>query len=347
MSCRSAPRRGAFRHSPPTWRDGKIYGRGSTRYERRRCGDRRGGGRACAASCTERRAWCWSSRRARSAAARARTSWPLRTACWAKPAHWSLPSRPPTARSTAIRACSGSRAARRASPRMARCPSRATTRSIRRRASSASWKRLKLDDGRALTGGLPTLNVGWFHGGMNINSIPDEAKFGLDIRMVPGLSDTEVLAQARRDRRRGCDLHPDGLFARPSTPIRRSMDRRGPRDVAEITGERHAPGIATYFTDAEALARGYGHPPTIILGPGEPRHGAPDRRVSATSAASKRPAPASPKSRAAGAASKRPQRVSGISEAPRVCRDHCGAHCRQGAEQSSAPMPDSSTVLEK
>ena len=28
---------------------------------------------------------------------------------------------------------------------------------------------------------------------MNINSVPDEARIGLDIRMVPGITDAEVL----------------------------------------------------------------------------------------------------------------------------------------------------------
>lgn len=56
-------------------------------------------------------------------------------------------------------------------------------------------ERLDLGEGRALKGGLPTLSVGWFHGGMNVNSIPDEATFGLDIRLVPGLTDADVLAK--------------------------------------------------------------------------------------------------------------------------------------------------------
>ena len=39
--------------------------------------------------------------------------------------------------------------------------------------------------------------------------------------------------------------------------------------VAEVTGERPAPGTATYFTDASVLTPAYGGIPTVVLGPGE------------------------------------------------------------------------------
>lgn len=131
-------------------------------------------------------------------------------------------------------------------------------------------ERLKLEEGRELKGGLPTLNVGWFHGGMNVNSVPDEAKFGLDIRMVPGLTDADVLAALAEIG--GTDVtftkftYYPAVYTEPTTPWIADVHEV----MAGITGERHSPAIASYFTDAEALARGYGHPPTIILGPGEP-----------------------------------------------------------------------------
>ena len=34
--------------------------------------------------------------------------------------------------------------------------------------------------------GSPTLNVGTFSGGMNVNSVPDEASFTFDMRTIPG-----------------------------------------------------------------------------------------------------------------------------------------------------------------
>jgi succinyl-diaminopimelate desuccinylase len=129
---------------------------------------------------------------------------------------------------------------------------------------------LDLEEGRVLVGGLPTLNVGWFHGGMNINSIPDEARFGLDIRMVPGLTDTDVLEQLAEIGGGEVSFTRMGY----SPPVYSDPSGEWIAEVheimAEITGERHEPAIATYFTDAEALTRAYGHPPTVILGPGEP-----------------------------------------------------------------------------
>lgn len=130
-------------------------------------------------------------------------------------------------------------------------------------------EKLKLEEGRNLTAGLPTLSVGWFHGGMNINSIPDEATFGLDIRMVPGLTDEEVLSRLAgiggadvRFSRLGNSSH---VYTDPSDPWFAQV-----REIAaDITGERHEPAIATYFTDASALAKAYGYPPVCILGPGE------------------------------------------------------------------------------
>jgi succinyl-diaminopimelate desuccinylase len=40
--------------------------------------------------------------------------------------------------------------------------------------------------------------------------------------------------------------------------------------MATVTGETTEPAIASYFTDASPLTKAYGHPPTLILGPGEP-----------------------------------------------------------------------------
>ena len=42
--------------------------------------------------------------------------------------------------------------------------------------------------------GKPTLNVGTVEGGMNINSVPDQARVGIDIRTVPGQSHDSVRA---------------------------------------------------------------------------------------------------------------------------------------------------------
>jgi succinyl-diaminopimelate desuccinylase len=129
---------------------------------------------------------------------------------------------------------------------------------------------LRLDEGRPLAGGMPTLNVGWFHGGMNINSVPDEARIGLDIRLVPGLTDKDVMARLAEiggDEMTFSQFnYAPAVYTDPADPWLAEVREI----VAGITGERHEPAVATYFTDAAALTRAYGHPPAIILGPGEP-----------------------------------------------------------------------------
>ena len=52
--------------------------------------------------------------------------------------------------------------------------------------------------------GLPTVSLGTFSGGININSVPDYATAGIDVRTVPGMDGDAVLAAlARAARRRG------------------------------------------------------------------------------------------------------------------------------------------------
>ncbi len=105
---------------------------------------------------------------------------------------------------------------------------------------------------------------------MNINSVPDEARMGVDVRIVPGITDTEILAELAEIG--GTDVafsrmgYSPAVWSDPSDPWIVSVF-----DIMrEITGTSTEPAIASYFTDAAALTVAYGHPPTLILGPGEP-----------------------------------------------------------------------------
>jgi succinyl-diaminopimelate desuccinylase len=40
--------------------------------------------------------------------------------------------------------------------------------------------------------GAPTLNIGTISGGININSVPDKATIGIDIRTIPGKDHKEI-----------------------------------------------------------------------------------------------------------------------------------------------------------
>ena len=116
--------------------------------------------------------------------------------------------------------------------------------------------------------GAPTLNVGWLHGGMNINSVPDLAEAGLDIRTIPAQRHAEVERQVAAFL--GAEVEVSKLdeavpvWTEPGDGWMQRVFQ-----VAEgVTNEKPAVGAAPYFTDASALTPAYGNIPTVILGPG-------------------------------------------------------------------------------
>lgn len=114
-----------------------------------------------------------------------------------------------------------------------------------------------------------TLNVGWMHGGLNINSVPDRAGFGLDMRLIPGV-DREALKAAIKQAVGG-DItlkiidEADAVWSDPADPW--MAETCG--IAARIAGLESRIEAAPYFTDACALQPAYGGAPTLILGPGE------------------------------------------------------------------------------
>lgn len=118
--------------------------------------------------------------------------------------------------------------------------------------------------------GKPTLNVGTIAGGLNINSVPDQATIGVDIRTIPGLNNNDVYEKLQS-------------YLGEEVKLRRVVDvdsvTADPQDdwiqevfaiLESILKERPEPRGVAYFTDASILTPAYGNPPTVILGPGEP-----------------------------------------------------------------------------
>lgn len=119
--------------------------------------------------------------------------------------------------------------------------------------------------------GQATLNVGTFHGGHNINSVPDQAEIGVDIRTVPTVDHKTLIAVLAAQLGADVELETlmdlEAVYTEPWNPWIQSVF-----DVmAPILGEAPVPRVATYFTDAAALNRAYSDSPTVILGPGEPQ----------------------------------------------------------------------------
>jgi succinyl-diaminopimelate desuccinylase len=117
--------------------------------------------------------------------------------------------------------------------------------------------------------GQATLNVGTIRGGLNINSVPDEAVIGVDIRTVPSLKHADLKAELLRRLGEEVDLETildlESVYTEPTHPwIQQVFEVMEP-----FLGSRPEPRVATYFTDAAALNVAYSMPPTVILGPGE------------------------------------------------------------------------------
>ena len=119
--------------------------------------------------------------------------------------------------------------------------------------------------------GNPTLNVGTIEGGNTVNSVPDSASFGVDVRTVEGMSHQDLLRrlQGILGEETGIDIFSD--MPPVWTDPRQEWIQRVFEITGRITGEKPQPRAQTYNTDAGNLLRVYKGAPTVILGPGEPK----------------------------------------------------------------------------
>ena len=119
--------------------------------------------------------------------------------------------------------------------------------------------------------GSPSLNVGTVRAGLNVNSVPDLAEIGVDIRSIPGLDHSRIQEHLRAELGNDVSLEPivdvGSVWTDPSSPWLEEVYGI----VRDVTGEDAGaePQTAPYFTDASALTPAFGNPPTVILGPGE------------------------------------------------------------------------------
>jgi succinyl-diaminopimelate desuccinylase len=118
--------------------------------------------------------------------------------------------------------------------------------------------------------GAPTLSVNTVRGGVNINSVPDRAEIGIDIRTIPTVNHAGLIKRLEQslgaDARIDVSLDVQGVWTSPDI----QWVKRVARIAAEATGNAQTTGAATFFSDASVLTPAMGNPPTIILGPGEP-----------------------------------------------------------------------------
>lgn len=119
--------------------------------------------------------------------------------------------------------------------------------------------------------GAPTLNVGTVRAGLNVNSVPDLAEIGIDIRSIPGLDHSRIQEHLKAELGEDILLEPIVDLGAVWTDPSSSWIKDVCSIVRDVTGEDHGlnPRTAPYFTDASVLTPALGNPPTIILGPGE------------------------------------------------------------------------------
>jgi succinyl-diaminopimelate desuccinylase len=117
--------------------------------------------------------------------------------------------------------------------------------------------------------GGPTLNVGTISGGLNVNSVPDAARIGIDIRTIPAQRNDAVKEDLARHL--GGEVELSTLVDVGS--FRTDAGHPWVKEVlglaAERLGARPEPLAAPYFTDASMLGPAFGGVPAVILGPGE------------------------------------------------------------------------------
>lgn len=115
----------------------------------------------------------------------------------------------------------------------------------------------------------PTLNVGRIEGSININSVPDQAIFEVDIRTHPELSHAQI--KQRLSEYLGDEVHIDSLMDLPAMLTELSHPwLQQIYTICEQQNQCPAPKnqIVSYFSDASVLVKALNYPPCVVLGPG-------------------------------------------------------------------------------
>ncbi|WP_211274821.1 M20 family metallopeptidase [Thalassospira alkalitolerans] len=117
--------------------------------------------------------------------------------------------------------------------------------------------------------GPPTLNVGTVDGGINVNSVPNRAEIGIDIRTIPGQDNDAILEHLSSYLGDDVTLAPvvnlEGVWTSPDDPWMQSVFTL----METILEQPIENKTAAYFTDASILTRAFDFVPTVVLGPGE------------------------------------------------------------------------------
>jgi succinyl-diaminopimelate desuccinylase len=118
--------------------------------------------------------------------------------------------------------------------------------------------------------GAPTLNTGTIEGGLNMNSVPDRATLGIDIRTLPGQDHDALLAELKAQLGDQVELEVLHSTAGIATPASDDWVQSVYDIMAKYLDQRPEERGATYYTDGSIFKPALGDPPTLVLGPGDP-----------------------------------------------------------------------------
>lgn len=119
--------------------------------------------------------------------------------------------------------------------------------------------------------GAPSLNIGTFHAGENVNSVPDWAEVGIDLRTLPDMDHAQLREQlTQRLQPELASLEVQASLASVYTEPLDPWVQRVLALTEKETGRAATLRTAHYFTDASALKGCMGATPILILGPGHP-----------------------------------------------------------------------------
>ncbi len=118
--------------------------------------------------------------------------------------------------------------------------------------------------------GFPTINVGRMSGGMNLNSVPDQAEFTIDVRTTNSTVHSEIIQRLKDDLGDEVNItvlvDQNPVFTNEDEPFVRMVYDTSKVDPINADQAKVLP----YLTDGSVLQRVYHGVPTVILGPGQP-----------------------------------------------------------------------------
>src|SRR5262249_57785945 len=93
--------------------------------------------------------------------------------------------------------------------------------------------------------GRPTLNVGYLHGGLNVNSVPDAAVIGVDIRTIPSVKHAalrdHLASYLGPDVTLSAVADTEAAWTNPDDPWVRQVREGAPRGAGGPRGRPRAP----------------------------------------------------------------------------------------------------------